>query len=215
CSSDLSGSDADHFLYQIEAGNQFSDRMLHLQSGVHLKEVEVAVAINDELDRTGGGVTNRLGQCYGLLTHGLAGRLVPEWRRRFLNELLATALDRTFAFAQIDHVAMQIAQHLDPDVARLGDEFFDKDAVAPEGRFRRVARKLEAFTGLLVVPGDAHALAAAASRRLDHPRIADLLRDAHSFLRVFDQAHVTGHGGNTSGGSDLLRGDLVAHCLDG
>src|SRR5690606_14912913 len=177
----LTGGDADHLLYQIEAGDQFSDRMLNLQPGVHLKEVEVAVAINDELDCTGGGVTHRLGQCYRLLSHGLARRLVQEWRWRFLDDLLVAALDRTFAFAQIDHVAVQIAQHLDLDMARLGDEFLDKDAVVAEGRLRLVARQLEAFASFLVVPGDAHALAAAASRSLDHHRIADLLRDAHSF----------------------------------
>jgi hypothetical protein len=39
----LAGGDADHLLDQVEPGDVFGDRMLHLQAGVHLQEVEVAL----------------------------------------------------------------------------------------------------------------------------------------------------------------------------
>ncbi len=40
---------------------------------------------------------------------------------------------------------MFVAEHLDFDVARLGDEFLDEDAVVAEGGLRLVLRGLEAF----------------------------------------------------------------------
>jgi hypothetical protein len=47
-------------------------------------------------------------------------------------------------------------------MARLGDEFLDEDPVVAETRRGLVLRRLEALAHLVVVPGDAHALAAAA-----------------------------------------------------
>ena len=66
--------------------------------------------------------------------------------------------------------------------------------------------------GLGVVPGDAHALAAAAGARLDHHRIADLARrSSTAWLGVVDQPHVARHRRDPGLGRELLRGDLVAH----
>ena len=36
----LSGGDADLPLHQVQPGDQLGDRVLHLQAGVHLQEVE-------------------------------------------------------------------------------------------------------------------------------------------------------------------------------
>ena len=62
-----------------------------------------------------------------------AGRFVEQRARRFLDDLLVAALDRAFALAQMDDMAVLVAQHLDLDVARIGDEFLDEDAVVAEG----------------------------------------------------------------------------------
>jgi hypothetical protein len=51
-------------------------------------------------------------------------------------------------------------------MARLGDEFLDEHAVVAEARRRLVLRRLEALAHLVLVPGDAHALAAAAGLAL-------------------------------------------------
>ena len=58
----LAGRDADHLLHEVDAGDQFRHRMLDLQARVHLEEVEVAVAVDDELDRAGASIAHRLGQ---------------------------------------------------------------------------------------------------------------------------------------------------------
>jgi hypothetical protein len=211
----LAGGDADHLLHQIDAGDEFGHRVLDLEAGVHLEEVEVAVPIDDELDGAGRMVADRFRKSDGLRAHGGAGRLVEEGRRRLLDDLLVAALDGAFALAQMDDVAVLVAQHLDLDVARLGDEFLDEDAVVAEGGFGLALGGAEAVAGLLVVPGDAHALAAAAGRRLDHHRIADGRGDADRLVGILDQAHMARHRGDAGFGRELLGGDLVAHRLDG
>ena len=75
---------------------------------------------------------------------------------------------------------MLVAQDLDFDVARIGDEFLDEHAVVAETRFRLRAGARETFRHLGFAEGDAHALAAAAGGGLDHHRVADLLGDLRS-----------------------------------
>ena len=116
----------------IELGH----RMLDLQPRVHLEEVEALVLAGDELDRAGAVVADRLGQRDRLLAHLLARRLVEQRRRRLLDDLLVAALDRAFALAEIDDVAVLVAEHLDLDVARIDDELLDEHAVVAERGLR-------------------------------------------------------------------------------
>ena len=174
----LAGGDADHLLDQIDAGDELGHRMLDLQPRVHLQEVEALVLPGDELDGAGGVVADRLRQRDRLRAHLLARRLVEQRRRRLLDDLLVAALDRAFALAEMDDVAVLVAEHLDFDVARIDDEFLDEHAVVAERRSSPPsarARKPSATSALRV--RDAHALAAAAGRGLDHHRIADLVGD--------------------------------------
>lgn len=188
--------------------------MFHLQTGVHFEEIKVAVAINNEFHRARGVVTDRSRQRHGLLAHGMPSRLVQKRRRRFLDDLLVTPLDRAFSLPEIKDGAVPVAQHLYLDMARLGDEFFDEDAIVTKGGFRLVFRGLETLARLSVVEGDAHALAATAGRRLDHDRITDLRGDLHRLIRILDQPHMAGYGGNAGFRSQFLRRDLVTHGLD-
>ena len=128
----LAGGRADHQLDEIEAGDQLRHRMLDLQPRVHLEEVEIAILVDDELDGAGAVVADGLCQRDRLLAHRLARFRIEERRRRLLDHLLMAALDRAFAFVEIDDVAVLVADHLDFDVARLGDEFLDEQAVVAE-----------------------------------------------------------------------------------
>ena len=139
----LAGRDADHLLDEIDAGDQLGHRMLDLEPRVHLEEIEAAILPGDEFHRAGAVVADRLGERHRLLAH-LGARLRVEQRaRRFLDDLLVAALDRAFALAEMDHVAVLVAQHLDFDVARIGDELLDEHAIVAEARFRLRARARE------------------------------------------------------------------------
>ena len=146
-----------------------------------------------------------------LLAHLLAGGGVEQRARGLLDHLLIAPLDRAFALAEINDVAVLVAQHLDLDVARIGDEFLDEHAVVAEGGLRLRLRAREAFHHLGFGIGNAHALAAAAGGSLDHHRIADVVGDLHRLDFVGDDAEMAGHGGDVCGGRRFFGLDLVAH----
>ena len=112
--------------------------MFDLQTGVHLKKVEILGSVHDEFNGTRTGIANGLGQCDRLFTHRLTGGFIEEWAWGLFDHFLVPALDRTFAFAQIDAVAMGITQHLNFDVTRLGNEFLNKNAIVAKGIRRLV-----------------------------------------------------------------------------
>ena len=98
-------------------------------------------------------------------------------RGRFLEDLLVAALQRAVALAEVDRVAVAVAEHLEFDVARVGEIFLHVDGVVAERR-ARFGRCLahQAFE-LVFVRHDLHAAAAAAGCGLDQDRIADLCRE--------------------------------------
>src|SRR5262245_4851794 len=207
----LAGGNPDHLLDQIDPGHQLGDRMLDLQPRIHFKEIEAPVLSGDKLNRAGTVVTDRLRQRDRLLSHFLAGRGIEQGRRRLLDDFLVAALDRAFALAEMDDVAVLVAKHLDFDMARIRDELFDENALIPERRlcFRTRARKSFLHVGLAV--GDAHALAAPAGAGLDHDGIADLLRYLDGFRLAFDHSEVTGDSRYIGCGRSFLGFDLVSH----
>src|SRR6185312_8868597 len=112
----FAGRDPDHLLDEVDTGDQFGHGMLDLQPRVHLEEEEALVLTGDELDRAGGIVIHGPCKCDGLLAHLAAGALIEQRRWCLLDHLLIAALDRAFALAEIDHMAMLVAQYLDFDV---------------------------------------------------------------------------------------------------
>ena len=62
---------ADHLLNEIDAGDEFRDRMLDLQAGVHLQKEKALVLACDELDRAGRIVIHGLSERHCLLAHFL------------------------------------------------------------------------------------------------------------------------------------------------
>src|SRR5690606_14957808 len=132
-------------------------------------------------------------QSDGLLAHRLARLFIEERRWRLFHDLLVAALDRAFALAEIDRVAVAVRQNLDLDMARIDHELLDEDAVVAEGTFRLRARAIEAVAHLFLRPGDAHSLAAAAGRGFYHHRIADLGGDLFGMVGVLDHTEITRH----------------------
>ena len=184
----LAGGDPQHRLDEIEPGDELGHGMLDLKPRVHLEEIEIAVLVDDELHGARSVVADGLGERDSLGAHGGAGLVIDERARRLLDHLLIAALDRAFALAEMDDVAVLVAEHLNFDMARLLDIFLDEHAVVAEARLGFGLRRVEALLDLFAAIGDAHALAAAAGRGLDHHRIADLVGDLRRLLGVLDHA---------------------------
>ena len=210
----LPGRDAQHLLDQIEAGCELGHRVLDLEARVHLEEIEAALGVDDALDRAGRAVADRARERHRLLAHRAPRRRVEERARRLLDHLLMAALDRAFALAEVDRVAVAVGEHLDLDVARLAHELLEEHAIVAEGRARLAARALDAGAQIALVERHAHALAAPARGRLDHHRVADLGRDAGGELEVADRLPVPGDHVDAGFRREALGRELVAHHPD-
>ncbi len=188
--------------------------MLDLEAGVHLEEVEATLGVDDELDRSGRVIAGGAGEPDRLGAHRPAGRLVEQRARCLLDDLLMAALDRALALAQMDDVPLAIAQNLDLDMPRLGDEFLEEHPIVAEGRAGFASRALECLAQVALAERDAHALAAAARGRLDHHREADRLRNARRQLRLPDRFGVSRDDADPGLLREPLGFDLVAHQPD-
>ena len=175
--------------------------MLDLDSAVQLQEPEVA-AVEHELGRACAPVADRPRERDRRVAHLHAERRVERGRRRLLEHLLVAALDRALPLAERDDVAVRIREQLDLDVTRPLDVALGEDRAVPERRLGLAARRRPGLLELGGTPDDAHPAAAAARRRLDDDREAELLG-----LAGLDDRHA----GLTR---DLLRAELVARGLE-
>src|SRR5205085_7168094 len=69
-------------LDEIKTGHQLRDRVLDLQTRVHLEKVEVALAINQELDGASVRVICRLRHAHRHFAHAASHFIVDDWGRR-------------------------------------------------------------------------------------------------------------------------------------
>ena len=139
----LPGGDADLLLDDVDAGDEFGHRVLDLDARVHLEEEEVALVVEQELERAGVGVLDR--------ARGVddrAAELAPHLlghgdRRPFFEQLLMAPLDRALALAEVDDGAVVIAEDLELDVARVLDVLLEVDVADAERRFGLALRGLQ------------------------------------------------------------------------
>ena len=135
-------------------------------------------------------------------------------RRRLLDQLLVVALDRALALAQVDAVAVRVAQHLELDVPRLDQVLLEVDRAVAEGGLGLGLGDHEAVPEALLVERDAHAAPAAARGRLDDHRVADVAGQRQRLLDVDQHVLRAGNGGQPGGDHELARLGLVAHRAD-
>src|SRR6516225_1955248 len=211
----LAGGETDHLLDEVDAGDELSDGVLHLQTGVHLQEIEGSILAGDELHGAGAVVAYGLRESHRLLAHDLARLGVEQRRWSLLNDLLVATLNGAFAFAEVDDVAKLVAQYLDFDVARVLDELLDEHTVIAKARAGFRPGEPEAFLRFLGAKGDAHALPTATRRGLDHHGIADLGSDLDGMFGIPDLAQVARNGGDFGLGCRPLALDFVTHRGDG
>ena len=105
--------------------------MLHLEASVHLEEVEL-VADEEALDRAGGGVADRAGELECVAAEPVGEADVHRRRGRLLDELLVPPLHGAVASAELDQIAVGVAEHLDLDVSRVLEVPLHVDRAVPE-----------------------------------------------------------------------------------
>src|SRR5262245_24943417 len=210
----FSGGDADLGGDQVVDRDHLGDRMFNLDARVHLHEIEAAVLVEQKFDGAGVAVADPLAGVYGDTAHLLAQLVADGRRRRLFDQLLVAALDRAFALAEVNHVAVIVAEHLDFDVARVGDVFLKVDAAVFERRLGLCAGRVVSVAEFALIVGDAHASPAAAGRGLDQHRIAYPHGLFDGGLFVFDQALAAGRDRHARSLHRTLGLRFIAHYPD-
>ena len=195
----------------INVGDQLGDGVLHLNTGVHLDEVGVALQVHQELAGTGVAVAHVAAQSQSALEDLLAGCLGHGECGGVLHHLLVTALDGAVTVIQVDHVAVVIGQHLDFHVLGAAEVLLNEDLVVAEGLLGLVDGLLELLGHVSFLIDNSHAAAAAAVGGLQHDGVADLLGHFHGLFHGLHGVVYAGDNGDVGSDGDLLGGDLVAH----
>ena len=118
---------------QVESNDLFGDGVLHLQSGVHLQKIVVALSVHQKFDRPGTDITDRFGCSDCRCPHALSQFVRQKGRGTLLDYLLMATLDRALPIVQMEDIAMLISQDLKLYVMRLFDVFFDIDRCVAKG----------------------------------------------------------------------------------
>jgi hypothetical protein len=170
--------DADLLLDDVDAGDVLGDRVLHLEAGVHLHEVELVVMVQQELHRAGVLVAHRLGGAHRQLADVFALGFGQLGRGGDLDELLVAALDGAVPLVEVDAVAVAVADDLHLDVLGIDHALLDEHLGLAEGLGGLGDHPLVVLDQFVVGVAAPDAAAAAAVGGLEHDRIADLLRPA-------------------------------------
>ena len=124
------------------------------------------------------------------------------------------ALDRAVALAEVDHVPVAVGEHLHLDVARVDEVALDVDGRVGEVRLPLALGRLERALRLVGVLHDLQALAAAARRRLDRERPAELVAEPQHLFGGGDRLGRPRNDGHARRGHALAGGGLRAHHVD-
>src|ERR1700690_85457 len=125
------------------------------------------------------------------------------------------ALERAFALAEVDHVAVLVAQDLEFDVAGGLDLLFDINVGAAESLLGFGFGGLKQGDEFARVAHDAHAAAAAAFGGFDHYGVADFGGDFFGGVFVGDYSGAAGNDRESGGGHGFAGFILFAHQADG
>ena len=163
-------------LDQIQTCHHLGHRMLNLDAGVHLQEVEFAILVHNELDRPGVRVADLGERLNNPVTEFSARPIIYGCGRRLLENFLMTALDRAFALAEMDDLAAVVPKDLKLNVAWRDGELLQVNVRRAEGGLGFLGRVLEVRAERGLVVADPHPAPAAACRCFDHHRITDSRR---------------------------------------
>ena len=169
----LAPCDSNLPLDEVDAGHHLGNRVLDLQSRVHLEEIEPAVVRQEELDGPGARVAHRARNRRGGRRHGLPQLRRDSDRRRLLDDFLMAPLDRALAFDERQHRSVLVAKDLHLDVPRPRQPSLEVDRGVAECRSRFRARGTHGAGEVRRIENRAHALAAAARHGLDEHGISD------------------------------------------
>ena len=169
--------DANLALDEIDSRDPVGHRMLDLNPRIHFDEIGFTrIGILEELDRAGIHVADGTRELQGFFAKRQAGIVIEIGCRRAFDDFLVAPLNRAIPFPEMDDVAVGVAHNLDFHVTGVSNQLFQIDLAIAECRLRLTAGGPDAVQDIGLVVDHAHAAPAAAPGRLDHHRVADVVR---------------------------------------
>lgn len=173
------GCHVDLQLDQVQPGGGLGDRVLDLESGVHLQEGEnLLLGLIEVLDGGRAAISGGADQLGGHRTQVIGLLLGHHRRGRLLDHLLVLALDRAVAHPGCPYVSMTVGDDLNFDVPGVGDQPLDEYHRVAEGPLRLALGAFQGQLQLVFGVDLADAAAAATAAGLDDQGVADRLRMA-------------------------------------
>jgi hypothetical protein len=210
----LTGRHPDHPADQVDAGTHLGDRVLDLDAGVHLHEVELAGRVDQELHRAGAGVPHRAGAAHRGLAHPGPQVRGEHGGRRLLQQLLLAALDRAVALPQVHHAAVGVAEDLHLHVPRALDVLLQVHPVVEEHRAGHLLHLGQRRGQPLRAAHHRHPAPAAAGRRLQDHRVPHRGGALGRLGQPLQRPFHAGRYGQPGGGHQRPGPRLVAHRRD-
>ena len=205
----LTSSDAELLSHEIDAGDLFADRVLHLESGVDFEEGDHAVFADEELTRSGSVVAGLFHDRLARLIQRLFLLRGQEGCGRLFDELLMSSLQRAVACGHHDGVAVLVGEHLRFHVTRAIEVALHEALPATESGHRFADSRVIQLGNLLHSASHLQPSTATAERGLDSDRKTEFFCESNNVVRSGD-----GIGGardlrRASALSDVSRGHLV------
>ena len=111
--------------------------MLDLDARIHLDEDVLRplapLGLDQELNRAGAGVVDRLGESHRIAAQRLAQLARDVRSRRDLHDLLVTPLHRAVTLEEMDRVALGVGEDLHLNMPRAADSLLDEGSWVAEG----------------------------------------------------------------------------------
>ena len=212
CRTDAgAGRDPDLRLHQIDAGRAFSHRMLDLDTGIDLDEVEPpGLCVLQKLHGAGVDVLRRAADRECRLAQFRPLCIVEEYRGRTLNDFLVATLHRAVALIQMHELAVGVAEYLHLHVPCLPHELLEIHLIVTEGGLGFSTRKRQQLRELRVALDDTHTSPAASPARLQHHWITNTGGEAHALGKFLRQRRRRWHDRHSRLNGEIACGDLVA-----
>ena len=196
--------------HQVQAEYLLGDRVLDLEPGVDLQEIELpSVRVDKELDGSGVHVTAGVRHGGGRLAH--SGNQVGQPRRRsLLYELLMTPLKRAVPGAEPERASRSLGQDLHLDVLGGRKVPFEVDVAVSEIGGGLSRGGLQCGRHVLGAVRHFETPSAASPRRLDRDRISAPITERDDLFGALDGLHRSRDRRHARGARQSPRLHLVA-----
>eukprot|EP00128_Syssomonas_multiformis_P014383 Colp12_sorted_trinity150504_noHs@19408 len=198
-------------LDEVDTGDHLGDRVLDLQAGVHLHEVEPLLGVHDELNSPCADVVHCL-RCTHSRQANSFPHLWPEIRRwGLLDDLLVPSLHTAITFKEVHSIPVCVSKDLNFDVSGTDNIFLNKNMVIVERLHGFSSRRLKHAFKVFGPLHNAHTLATTSHDSLNQDGVSNLVSLSLQALVGLILTVISTYDRHTSVRHDDLRSTFGSH----